>query len=276
MEQFVDWDLEDCDEDEISFSEPPIPEEREDDEDTEWVGNCLPPLPPVRDSKSRMRRYSRVRFVAFAVTVAAVALVAGSILCVRKPIRRRSEDNYSAESTNDEYDEPAIAPVPTEVPTKHPVAGLPSVDVTVPEVPADIPTHAGPKNQTSTSRFPEVQAYLVQQGVSTLDSLISLNTPQFLAALWIADQDSLRMPIPVDSAVDFVASDAYHFITRYVLALLYTATNSKNGWIMPARFASSKPVCEWLVENFMGETGVRCETKSAGTYCASARYVMQS
>ena len=116
-------------------------------------------------------------------------------------------------------------------------------------------------------RFLDVVEFLANQGISSLENLTTEASPQNLAALWIADQDALRLPFGNDDYQVSVVNEAYDFVVRYVLAVLYLSTGGPTSWwtAYPGRnnalrFLSANPVCQWRGRNLLRRNvGVYCE-----------------
>jgi len=94
--------------------------------------------------------------------------------------------------------------------------------------------------------------------------LMESQSPQYQAAKWISDLDELNLDIPEDNNYE----NAFRFIQRYALAVIYYSTNGKN-WIIPYDFLTEKDECEWnhlfqtedtdeTVSDSLFKTGVRC------------------
>jgi hypothetical protein len=111
-------------------------------------------------------------------------------------------------------------------------------------------------------RMEDIEAFLVTNQISTSISLGTSysESPQARAAAWLAWEDPLRIDIPPYGTSD---EDAYPFLSRYVLALLYFSTDGAN-WNSPFGFLSERPVCQWqdVITSDSGEPtlyGVICE-----------------
>ena len=93
-------------------------------------------------------------------------------------------------------------------------------------------------------RYDSVEEYLVTMAVSSADDLLREDSPQHLAAKWIANADGMRMSIPTPSSDISGNSDDWNFIERYVLAVFYFATGGPN-WRYQLNFLSPNHVCAW-------------------------------
>eukprot|EP00339_Tiarina_fusa_P013090 CAMPEP_0116998386 /NCGR_PEP_ID=MMETSP0472-20121206/1476_1 /TAXON_ID=693140 ORGANISM="Tiarina fusus, Strain LIS" /NCGR_SAMPLE_ID=MMETSP0472 /ASSEMBLY_ACC=CAM_ASM_000603 /LENGTH=700 /DNA_ID=CAMNT_0004697523 /DNA_START=165 /DNA_END=2267 /DNA_ORIENTATION=- len=122
------------------------------------------------------------------------------------------------------------------------------------------------------SRRRKVVAYLADESISDKELLNTPGTPQYEAALWIADHDPLQMDLPGKD------QPHYRFIERYVMALFFHATGG-SGWRYNPNFLTGADVCDWngvtLSANtgnpvFMGVTGCKELKTDDG---ASYRYV---
>jgi hypothetical protein len=113
------------------------------------------------------------------------------------------------------------------------------------------------------SRITEVVDYLVSLEISTETYLTTPGTPQYEAAMWIADDDAYYMPIP--------AGKTRHtrFVERYALAVLYYATNGP-FWRYKMNFLEPVDVCSWFT-NFITTSGtyLRLGVNACGAIRAS-------
>lgn len=86
------------------------------------------------------------------------------------------------------------------------------------------------------------------------------DSPQKKAAKWIADQDPLNMPMPASNGYE----DAYKFVQRYALAVLYFAWGGDEEWVFDYNFLSKKDECDWNTDYKTSDSdqtfqlGVRC------------------
>ena len=83
---------------------------------------------------------------------------------------------------------------------------------------------------------------LIDAGITDRVALSHYGTPQYLAALWMADADPLQHNIP-DARVD--PEDSYYFLQRYVLVLLYYSTGGNETWHNNLDFLSEHHECNW-------------------------------
>jgi hypothetical protein len=84
-------------------------------------------------------------------------------------------------------------------------------------------------------RFDDTITVLSKGGISKMEDLQTIGTPQHKAARWIADRDVMRVPI----------SNARIFLDRYVLAVLYYALGGDETWPHDMNFLSDEGVCKW-------------------------------
>mmetsp|Transcript_18145 Transcript_18145/g.30063 ORF Transcript_18145/g.30063 Transcript_18145/m.30063 type:complete len:763 (-) Transcript_18145:75-2363(-) len=139
------------------------------------------------------------------------------------------------------------APEPTPQPNTDPTPEPTPVQTTaVPtSTPAVVPTGTNPPTPfpTHKARVHNVLQWLVDQGIAKQTDFADANTHQFQAARWIADEDAAALAIPATIG----EPDAYHFIERYVMALLFFSTKGK-AWSYNFRFFSPESVCKWNVD----------------------------
>jgi hypothetical protein len=113
------------------------------------------------------------------------------------------------------------------------------------------PTASAPR-----TRVFDVAEFVIKEQWSSRASTQSPGTPQWEAIEWIADFDSLKLPI----------DDSLEFKQRYVLAVLYFALGGEN-WTYKLEFLDRENVCDWYqvwpAENNPGssvgvQVGVSC------------------
>jgi hypothetical protein len=99
------------------------------------------------------------------------------------------------------------------------------------------------------SRRKMVLDYLIRLNISDEDKLNTPGTPQYEAALWIADHDAYRMKIP--------DGDSPHnrFVERYALAVFFHSTGGPR-WRYDANFLKPTDVCDWNGETLTRTTGL--------------------
>jgi hypothetical protein len=80
-----------------------------------------------------------------------------------------------------------------------------------------------------------VVTLLADAGIANIEDLRVAGSPQNLAAIWIADQDKVVLPLSLNNS----------FLDRYVLSVLYFALGGKKAWPTSLHFLSDKHVCDW-------------------------------
>jgi hypothetical protein len=148
------------------------------------------------------------------------------------------------------------------------------------------------------SSYTDIKNYVIAQGISLEDDFgnDSDDSPQARAASWMADVDGLNLAIPTNSGSSMIAAetgitvpamDAYRFAARYILTVLYYATNGEN-WKYQFNFLTDGDVCTWkgaLVDS-SGMSyipfGTFCDTNGAiwgiylGTWCGCDAFLVVS
>ncbi|CAJ1944499.1 unnamed protein product [Cylindrotheca closterium] len=110
-------------------------------------------------------------------------------------------------------------------------------------------------NKGETQRFLQIREYVTTiRGISTFDSVQAQNgvqSPQYLAAQWMAHGDGMNMPVPVDEP-------NLQFDERYAMTVFYFATGGPT-WTAQLNFLSSGHICSWneIVEAFDGFAELR-------------------
>lgn len=98
-------------------------------------------------------------------------------------------------------------------------------------------------------RYEEVLYFLKESKVSDIADLETDGSPQQLAATFMAMLDPLALPVPHSHIITV----GYQFITRYVLMVLYFATDGEQ-WTKQRHFRSELPTCEWWELNLDQDT----------------------
>jgi len=95
-----------------------------------------------------------------------------------------------------------------------------------------------------------------------LPQLQDVGSAQHRAAAFVADGDSLQMPITPETA--------RRFVERYVLALLYYQFNGPR-WTYNLKFLSGHDHCDWH-ENFKNSEG---KIVKQGVFCNEEGYIIE-
>jgi hypothetical protein len=102
----------------------------------------------------------------------------------------------------------------------------------------------GGSSDDATARkfsYEDLTDYLIVNEIATSDTLFSSVSPQAQAGRWLADEDPRNLVLPTS---DVSTKAGYHFVTRFILATLFYATDGDN-WRIPFNFMSSGDVCGW-------------------------------
>ena len=94
---------------------------------------------------------------------------------------------------------------------------------------------------TVSQRMTETLEFLTNFRISSKEDLQDKLTPQYMAAEFMAENDVLQYPIPVS---DENREEFTPFVQRYVLALLFYATNGPN-WENQLLFLDKAHECSW-------------------------------
>lgn len=121
-----------------------------------------------------------------------------------------------------------------------------------------------------------VTLFLLQNRVSSSETLTTIHSPQYLATQWMADDDQANLALPTSRDDEHY----YHYIFRYVMAVNYfamgrvgdtTSDNNNNNdtiavgdqWLYDLNWFSRKHVCFWNGHIVAGhgfrKTGVLCD-----------------
>jgi hypothetical protein len=102
-------------------------------------------------------------------------------------------------------------------------------------------------------RFPQVKKFLIENQISLQSDLEQTNSPQYQAALWIADHDPFQAVLPPHSSgssnhtaqARMTPNSYLTFVERYVFAVLYYALDGPASWSERMNFLSPTHVCTW-------------------------------
>jgi hypothetical protein len=103
-------------------------------------------------------------------------------------------------------------------------------------------------------RFPHVVKFLIENQISLQSDLERTDSPQYQAALWIADHDAFQAVLPPHSSSSNTAQEmtsTHSYLTlveRYVFAVLYYALDGPTSWSERMNFLSPTHVCTWYHE----------------------------
>jgi Leucine-rich repeat (LRR) protein len=107
----------------------------------------------------------------------------------------------------------------------------------------------GTQNQSAWSswwikdsdRYQRIQQYLIDVGVSKTNDLVDPDSPQHLAAQWMAHKDGMKLQVP---KVLSTGRDHLMFVERYVLVVLYYATGGPH-WTHQLNWLGDNHICTW-------------------------------
>jgi len=128
-------------------------------------------------------------------------------------------------------------------------------------------TYGNQKNSINEYRLRSLQDFFVRHGVTSeihFDNSITMNSPQFQAVRWLANQDreypsDQLIPI-LEEKNDLTTPEVYELVTRYIMAVFFYATSGKN-WQNDLNFLSpSQSTCDWyaIFPPPVGQVGVLC------------------
>jgi hypothetical protein len=107
---------------------------------------------------------------------------------------------------------------------------------------------------TSSPRFQQTTAFLLEQDYVDHDALSTPGSPQRRAAEWMADEDELQLSLEGKS---------HAFLQRYALATIFYATQGDTAWAHQLKFLSGVQECGWNVD-FIGDNN---STITMGVVC---------
>ena len=97
----------------------------------------------------------------------------------------------------------------------------------------------------SADRMDSTIAFLFNHEISSAHDLYEESSPQYKAVEWIAMHDPEQLPVPSTTTAGAANSEHhFHFVQRYVLAVLYFALDGE-GWNNDLHFTSNLHECSW-------------------------------
>ena len=99
--------------------------------------------------------------------------------------------------------------------------------------------YEAPPRQASLA---QVMNYIAASGFSSKESLQNGDSPQALAANWMANLDEMNMALPTDK--DGSSAKGYTYLTRYAVGLLWYALKGTD-WKNQYGFLSAVDICSW-------------------------------
>jgi hypothetical protein len=97
-------------------------------------------------------------------------------------------------------------------------------------------------NDNMSPRLQSTIHFLSGREISMASSFIDPSSPQYKAARWIANVDSEQLAVP-DVEVD---TNPFHFVQRYILAVLYFSWKGDELWAHSLNFTSGIHECGWF------------------------------
>ena len=132
--------------------------------------------------------------------------------------------------------------------------------------PTTAPVPVSPDNQTPPPALPtgglserlnQALQFLSANAISDPETLLIKSSPQYEAAVWMADRDLLRYKIPTS-----VQDKSTRFLQRYILVVFYLATRGPQ-WRNQLQFLDKTDECAWfrsetLTDGSVVAVGVTC------------------
>jgi hypothetical protein len=102
--------------------------------------------------------------------------------------------------------------------------------------------------------------YMIEQGVSREHAFSSTETPQYRAAMWLAEVDGANLSVPGTNVRSF---EGYRYVARYVMVVNFYALDGEN-WPAPDIFMNDEDICFWHT-NYLS-IGVFCYAEGDKSY----------
>ena len=114
---------------------------------------------------------------------------------------------------------------------------------------------------TASPRLAETISFLTRHTISHRNHLDDLTSPQYQAAVWIADHDALVYEVPYTHLDDTYLD----FVQRYTLAVLYFSMNG-HDWVNQCLFLDKVHACAWYTTDTLNDgkevaLGVSCNDR---------------
>lgn len=107
--------------------------------------------------------------------------------------------------------------------------------------------------------FAEIIEFVIAQNISSEIDVLTPDTPQYKAALWLMQDDPANIAVPTNS--DINEYDGYRYMTRYVMAVNYFAFNGTN-WEVDINWMTGEDICDWnkqlVINGDVDEIGLFC------------------
>jgi hypothetical protein len=108
----------------------------------------------------------------------------------------------------------------------------------------------GSNNSSKATTAPEARkasfdaavSYFESNNVSSVADMRNNASPQSKALAWLTGLDDRNLPVPTGHSISTPVG--YHYLTRYVLAVLYFAMNGAN-WYIKSSWLSGDDFCSW-------------------------------
>lgn len=202
--------------------------------------NNLHNLRNVQPDKIKIYKFRTVLLVVLAIFTTGMTL--GFLL-------RKEEEKYLAEHPHGGTPDTPVSAPTQGTPTDEAPQGSPSNNVATPS----------DSEAKDTGKLGEVKDLLIRHAISSSDALNMMGSPQWNAMHWITLVDDAKLALPDENDKDAL----YKYVQRYVMALIYYATNGQS-WVHGLHWLSSTSICEWLdyvgdVNHQKHNTGIGCD-----------------
>mmetsp|Transcript_3846 Transcript_3846/g.5879 ORF Transcript_3846/g.5879 Transcript_3846/m.5879 type:complete len:652 (+) Transcript_3846:77-2032(+) len=177
---------------------------------------------------------NKMAYICIAICVLTVVVVFGLVPGILIP-KRRSDNKNKASPEEGGLSKDVLSEVPT---TSISPSGQPT------EIPTATPSMAPSLSFAPTTEkmgfVIEAIGFGYEEGSDLLEPLTDKTSPQYKAALWLAEQDT-NVTWPIETAAQFS-----EFLQRYAATVFYYATDGDNSWLNKANFLSpDKHICDW-------------------------------
>jgi flagellar basal body-associated protein FliL len=200
-------------------------------------------LPNVEEIRMNAARNSRSRrstvtlfIIATVVVIAAVVVAVTLVLTSTGTEDSEFPMEFSGNSEGNAY----------EVGT--PTTSRPGTSTSFTNAPVGTASSTPQQSTTATSAPESREVRLINllssAGVSTMEALVTENSPQQKAVKWLADVDTL--------ALDLDTPDVNAITQRYTVVVMYYSTGGES-WPNPLNFLSGDHECEWFLKAFAGD-----------------------
>jgi hypothetical protein len=124
--------------------------------------------------------------------------------------------------------------------------------------------HHNKNGQNRNFDIQELVDYVIAKyDIEFYPSIDAPNSPQYLAAKWLSQEDGLNLKLPSATNGESTMYE-YHFLARFVMAINYFALGGPS-WLNQLNFLSDSDICSWV--GYVRTGTLDREVDLAGVFC---------